>query len=71
MPEDPQGQRRPADLVGCAVEVAKSATGEIEASPAPSNNAKSGHAGTAVRDEELSRKERSAVAKKAVAGRWE
>ena len=30
MPEGPQGQRRPADVVGCAVHVAKIATGEIE-----------------------------------------
>ena len=29
MPKGPQGQRRPADVVGCAVTVAKIATGEI------------------------------------------
>ncbi len=28
MPKGPQGQRRPADAVGCAVQVAKIATGE-------------------------------------------
>ena len=30
MPSGPQGQRRPADAVGCAVRVAQIATGEIE-----------------------------------------
>lgn len=30
MPRGPQGQRRPADVVGCAVHVARIATGEIE-----------------------------------------
>lgn len=30
MPIGPQGQRRPADVVGCAVHVARIATGEIE-----------------------------------------
>ena len=30
MPRGPNGERRPADVVGCAVTVAKIATGEIE-----------------------------------------
>lgn len=30
MPRGPQGQRRPADVAGCAVRVARMATGEIE-----------------------------------------
>ena len=30
MPIGPQGQRQPADVVGCAVHVARIATGEIE-----------------------------------------
>ena len=30
MPRGPQGQKRPADTIGCAVMVAKIATGEIE-----------------------------------------
>ena len=30
MPRGPKGERRPADVVGCAVTVAKIATGEIE-----------------------------------------
>ncbi len=34
MPKGPQGQRRPADAVGCAVQVAKIATGEETDPPA-------------------------------------
>ena len=30
MPRGPNGERRPADVVGCAVTVAKIATGELE-----------------------------------------
>jgi hypothetical protein len=30
MPRGPQGQKRPADVVGAAIKVAKIATGEIE-----------------------------------------
>lgn len=30
MPKGPRGERRPRDVVGCAVMVAKIATGEIE-----------------------------------------
>ena len=30
MPRGPNGEKRPADVVGCAVTVAKIATGEIE-----------------------------------------
>ena len=30
MPRGPNGERRPADVVGCAVHVMKIATGEIE-----------------------------------------
>jgi len=50
--------------------VAKIATGEIEDSPAPSNKVKSGRAGAAARAAKLSKEERSAIAKKAAAGRW-
>jgi len=30
MPKEPQGQKRPADVIGTAIKVAKIATGEIE-----------------------------------------
>lgn len=70
MPKSPRGQKRPADLIGCAVMVAKIATGEVEGSPALSNKVKSERAGTAARASKLSKEERFAIAKKAAAGRW-
>lgn len=70
MPKGPQGQKRPADAIGCAVMVAKIATGEIEETPAPSGKTRSGKAGAKARAEKMTAEERSAVAKKAAAKRW-
>jgi len=71
MPRGPQGQRRPADSIGCAVMVGRIATGEIiEILKEPSGKVRSGHAGAAARAEKLSQKERTAIAKKAAAQRW-
>ena len=71
MPKGPQGQKRPADVIGNAVHIAKIATGEIEETgyrqPA---KAKSGRAGADARAKALSAEERSEIAKKAAAGRW-
>ena len=71
MPKGPQGQKRPADVIGNAVHIAKIATGEIEETgykqPA---KAKSGRAGADARAKALSPEERSEIAKKAAAGRW-
>ncbi len=70
MPKGPQGQKRPADAIGCAITVAKIAIGEIEETPAPSGKTRSGKAGAKARAEKLTQEERSAIAKKAAAGRW-
>ena len=71
MPKGPQGQKRPADVIGNAVLVAKIATGEIEETgykqPA---KVRSGKAGSQVRSSRLSDDERVAVARKAAAIRW-
>lgn len=71
MPKGPQGQKRPADVIGNAVLVAKIATGEAEDTgykqPA---KAKSGRAGAEARAQKLTAEERSEIAKKAAAGRW-
>lgn len=71
MPRGPRGERRPADVIGNAVLVAKIATGEAEdtryAQPA---KVKSGKAGGKARAEGLSPEERSEIAKKAASGRW-
>ena len=72
MPKGPQGQKRPADVIGCAVTVARIATGEIvERGYAQPNKAKGGRAGAKARTEALSPEDRSAIAKKAAAARWE
>ena len=71
MPKGPQGQKRPADVIGCAVHVARIAVGEVEDTTYNQpNKAKSGRAGAKARTEALSSEDRSAIAKKAAAARW-
>lgn len=71
MPRGPQGQKRPSDVIGCAVMVAKIATGEIEEElKEPSGKVRSGKAGSKARAEKLSQEERMAIAKKAASARW-
>ena len=68
----PQGQKRPADVIGCAVMVAKLATGEIsETLKKPSAKVRSGIAGAKARAEKLSKKERLVIAKTAAKARWD
>ena len=65
----PNGERRPANVVGCAVTVAKIATGEIKETPAKkSGRVRSGHAGAKARAESLTKEERREIAK--AAARW-
>lgn len=71
MAKGPQGQRRPADVVGCAVMVAKIATGEIdEETSKPSGKVRSGKAGARARAKKLSVEERSEIARVAAFARW-
>ena len=73
MPRGPQGQRRPADVVGCAVHVMKIATGEIEETkelPKMPNRAKAGREGGAARAAALPAERRSEIARAAAAARW-
>lgn len=71
MPKGPKGERRPADTIGCAVMVAKIATGEIQDTKSKTpGRIKSGKAGAAARAENLTAEERSKIAKKAAAARW-
>jgi hypothetical protein len=71
VPKGPQGQKRPADTIGCAVMVAKIATGETEdegySAPARKN---SGLAGAKARNESLTPERRAEIAKKAANSRW-
>ena len=73
MPKGPQGQERPADVVGCAVHVMKIAIGEIEESePMVRQPAKAvgGKAGGKARVARLSADKRSEIARKAAEARW-
>ena len=71
MPKGPQGQKRPADAIGCAIVVAKIATGEIEDDlQEPSGRVRSGKVGGRARAENLQEAQRSAIAKKAAIARW-
>ena len=71
MPKGPQGQQRPADVIGNAIMVAKIATGEIaEMAPVKSGRMRSGIAGAKARNESLTTKQRSEIAKKAAGARW-
>ena len=71
MPKGPQGQKRPADVIGNAVHVMRIATGEIEERETPkSAAAELGSKGGKARAAALSKTKRKAIAKKAAAGRW-
>lgn len=71
MPKGPRGESRPADLIGCAVAVARIATGEAEDDrfSAPGRQ-RSGQAGGEARAKQLTPQERSAIARQAAEGRW-
>ena len=71
MPKGPQGQRRPADVVGCAVHVAKIATGEIEDTgyKQPTKR-KGGLAGAEARATALEPERRREIAREAAATQW-
>lgn len=71
MPRGPKGEKRPADVIGAAVMVAKIATGELEdtRSRAPAR-AHGGRLGGAARAKALSPEKRKAIAKKAAKRRW-
>ncbi len=71
MPKGPQGQTRPADVIGAAIMVAKIATGEIEEKlNEPSGRVRSGKAGAKARAEKLGAKERETIARNAALARW-
>lgn len=71
MPKGPQGQRRPADVIGNAVHIARIATGEEqETSLKQPAKRKSGLAGAEARQQNTTPEDRNAIAKKAAAARW-
>ena len=74
MPKGPKGEKRPADVVGAAVKVAKIATGEIEEDIDDDGKDKAavelGRKGGKARAEKLSKKRRAEIARKAAQKRW-
>ena len=71
MPRGPNGERRPADAIGCAVRVAQVATGEIDETPVKkSGRVRSGHAGAKARKDTLTKEQRHRIAQYAAKKRW-
>ena len=77
MPKGPKGQKHPADVIGNAVHVMKIATGEVEEDTEPQDDGKDpaakamGKKGGAARAKKLTPEQRSEIAKKAAAKRWD
>jgi len=73
MPKGPRGEKRPADVIGAAVKVMKIATGEETEGrpPAASAAAQLGKLGGAARTKALTAEQRSEIARKGAAKRWE
>lgn len=73
MLKGPQGQKRPADVIGNAVNVAKIATGEIEdtnETVAVRRAKKAGEKGGPARAAKLTPEQRSEIARLAATTRW-
>ena len=78
MPKGPHGEKRPADVIGNAVLVAKIATGAIEEEfgpkePGPGKDAAAadlGKRGGAARAKKLTPEQRREIARKGAASRW-
>jgi hypothetical protein len=71
MPKGPKGEKRPADVIGAAVMVARIATGEIEEKVTPESPAASlGRKGGKARAAKLSGDKRKEIARKAARSRW-
>lgn len=74
MPKGPKGERRPADVIGRAIMIAKIATGEIEEeTPAKQGKGyarKGGLKGGKARAKALTSEQRSEIARIAAEARW-
>ena len=75
MPKGPKGQKRPADVIGNAVKIARIATGEVEDEAEDDGKdpaAKAlGSKGGKARAKKLSPDERRNIARRAATSRWE
>jgi len=71
MPKGPQGQKRPGDVIGAAIMVAKIATGEIEEdAPIAPKKASAGRKGGSARAASLTSQDRAEIARLAAQARW-
>jgi hypothetical protein len=72
MPKGPKGEKRPADVIGAAVMIARIATGEIEEGGEPETKAAAalGRRGGKARAASLTPKQRSEIARAAASARW-
>lgn len=72
MPKGPRGEKRPGDVIGAAVMVAKIATGEIEddADDSKAHHREGGKKGGEARAASLSPRDRSEIARRAAEARW-
>ena len=73
MPRGPKGERRPADVIGNAILIAKIATGEVEDTvrdPAKELHRQGGLKGGKARASSLSPERRAEIAKNAAQKRW-
>jgi hypothetical protein len=72
MPKGPKGEKRPADVVGRAIKIAKIATGESDEDTLEYLGRKrSGMAGAKARSKKLTPEQRSRIASLAAKARWE
>ncbi len=74
MPKGPKGEKRPADVIGAAVTVAKIATGEIEDKTDDNGKNKAavelGRKGGKARAAKMTPEQRSEIARNAAKARW-
>lgn len=70
MPKGPKGERRPADVIGNAIRVARIATGEIAEDCVPSKKSEAGRKGGPARAKSLTPEQRSKIATIAAQARW-
>ena len=71
MPKGPRGERRPADVIGAAVKVARISVGDIEDDVTRSpGQVKGGKKGGPVRAMRLTDEQKSEIARLAAQARW-
>lgn len=71
MPKGPRGEKRPADVIGNAVKIARIATGEDQDdAPVRSAAAEMGKKGGEARAKAMTPERRAEIAKAAAAKRW-